>query len=256
MKIELDHIYNMDCLEGMKHIPDGSVDAVITSPPYNFCLRVRGEKYTKCSLNEEFAHTGMPINKYTNAMTDDLDMDEYFKWQCKCIDEMLRVSKGVVFYNIQIITGNKVAILQILGKYAERIREIMIWDKQTAEPAMHFGCLNSEYELIIAFDKADCKGRQFKIANFERGTMSNVIRVGKNRENKHRAAFPLLIPQILVYNFTPPTGVILDPFMGSGTTAIACIKEKRHFIGFELNKEYYDKAVKRIKLEQAQLTLW
>jgi site-specific DNA-methyltransferase (adenine-specific) len=44
--------------------------------------------------------------------------------------------------------------------------------------------------------------------------------------------------------------------MGSGTTAIACIKEKRHFIGFELNKEYYDKAVKRIKDEQAQLTLF
>ena len=50
--------------------------------------------------------------------------------------------------------------------------------------------------------------------------------------------------------------VVFDPFMGSGTTAIACIKEKRNFIGFELNKEYYDKACKRIKQEQAQLTLF
>ena len=50
--------------------------------------------------------------------------------------------------------------------------------------------------------------------------------------------------------------VCLDPFMGSGTTAIACIKEHRHFIGFELNKEYFDKAVRRIKAEQAQLTLF
>ena len=49
---------------------------------------------------------------------------------------------------------------------------------------------------------------------------------------------------------------VLDPFMGSGTTAIAAIREKRNFIGFELNKEYYDKACKRIKLEQAQLTLF
>ena len=50
--------------------------------------------------------------------------------------------------------------------------------------------------------------------------------------------------------------VVFDPFIGSGTTAIACIKEKRNFIGFELNKEYYDKACKRIKLEMAQPTLF
>ena len=49
---------------------------------------------------------------------------------------------------------------------------------------------------------------------------------------------------------------VLDPFIGSGTTAIAAIREKRNFIGFELNKEYYDKACKRIMLEQAQLTLF
>jgi site-specific DNA-methyltransferase (adenine-specific) len=49
---------------------------------------------------------------------------------------------------------------------------------------------------------------------------------------------------------------VLDPFMGSGTTAIACIKEKRHFIGFELNEEYYNKACKRIKDEQLQLKLF
>ena len=49
---------------------------------------------------------------------------------------------------------------------------------------------------------------------------------------------------------------ILDPFMGSGTTAIACIREKRNFIGFELNKEYYDKACKRIQLEMAKPSLF
>jgi DNA modification methylase len=252
--MELDTIYNMDCLEGMKRIQDNFVDAVITSPPYNFCLRVRGEEYTKRSRNEEFGHTGMAMNKYTNGLTDDLDMDEYFKWQCACIDEMLRLSKGVVFYNIQLITGNKVAVFQILGKYADRIREVLVWDKMTAEPAMHYGVLNSEYELVLVFDSGDCKGRQFRQANWERGTLSNVIRIGKNRENDHRAAFPLQLPRTLIHNFTAEGATILDPFMGSGTTAIACIKERRHFIGFELSKEYYDKAVRRIKAEQAQLT--
>ena len=55
---------------------------------------------------------------------------------------------------------------------------------------------------------------------------------------------------------TSEDDTVLDNCMGSGTTAIACIKEKRHFVGFELNKEYFDKACKRIKAEQAQLTLW
>jgi len=62
--------------------------------------------------------------------------------------------------------------------------------------------------------------------------------------------------ETLVFNSSEAGDIVLDPFMGSGTTAIACIKERRHYIGFELNKEYYDKACKRIKAEQAQLTLF
>lgn len=256
MEIKLDNIYNMDCLEGMKAMQDGSVDCCVTSPPYNFCLRVMGDQYKHRTDGERFGNTDIPMNKYTNGLSDSLDMEDYYKWQCECIDEMMRVTKGVVFYNVQVITGNKVAVMKILGKYAEQIRDLLIWDKKTAEPAMHFGCLNSEFELIIAFDHGDCKGRQFRTANWERGTLSNIIRIGKNRENDHRAAFPLDLPRYLVMYFTELGGVVLDPFMGSATTAIACIKEKRHFVGFELNKEYYDKAVKRVEAEKAQLTLF
>ena len=252
--IELNKIYNEDCLEGMKRIPDGSVDCIVTSPPYNFCLRVNGNKYIKRGKNEVMA--GLPTNKYTNGLSDSLDMDSYFEWQCKCIDEMLRVCSGIVFYNTQMITGNKQALLKIMGRYSESIRDILIWDKKGAEPAMKAGCLNSEYEWIIAFENGDCKGRMFKTLQAGRGEMSNVIRIGKNRENEHRAAFPVQLPQCLISQFTSPGSLILDPFMGSGTTAIAAIREKRNFIGFELNKEYYDKACKRIKLEQAQLTLF
>ena len=252
--IELNKIYNEDCLEGMKRIPDGSVDCIVTSPPYNFCLRVKGNKYIKKGKNEVMA--GLATNKYTNGLSDSLDMNSYFEWQCKCIDEMLRVCSGNVFYNIQMITGNKQALLKIMGRYSESIRDILIWDKKVAEPAMKAGCLNSEYEWIIAFENGNCKGRMFKTMQAGRGEMSNVIRIGKNRENEHRAAFPVQLPRCLISQFTSSGSLILDPFMGSGTTAIAAIREKRNFIGFELNKEYYDKACKRIKLEQAQLTLF
>ena len=62
--------------------------------------------------------------------------------------------------------------------------------------------------------------------------------------------------QCLIENSTNKGQLVLDPFIGSGTTALAAIASKRHFIGCELDKEYYDKACKRIKLEQAQPTLF
>ena len=72
----------------------------------------------------------------------------------------------------------------------------------------------------------------------------------------HPTQKPVDLLRYLVLTYTNEGDTVLDNCMGSGTTAIACIKERRHFIGFELSKEYFDKAVKRIKAEQAQLTLF
>lgn len=253
--IAIDNIYNVDCLAGMKQMVADSVDLVITSPPYNFGLRLHTGKYTRWTPGETFGYTGLPANRYDNRMRDALSMDDYYAWQCQCIDEMLRVSKGPVFYNIMMITGNKVALLKLMGHYSDHIREILIWDKMSSEPAMHEGVLNREFEFVIVFDKHDCKGCQFPVMNAERGTLSNVLRIGKNRSTKHRAAFPVLLPQTLIHYLAPQGGVILDPFLGSGTTAIAAIKEDRHYIGFEINEEYFYDAEKRIKEEKSQLKL-
>ena len=250
-KIEKDKIYNCDCLEGMKHIPNDAVAMVITSPPYNFNLRIHyGEYGGWCDKDP---------NKYGGMMNDRLPMDEYFKWQCDCIREMLRISQGLVFYNIQMITGNKVALCKILGEFAEQVKEVIIWDKKTAEPAINEGVLNSQFEYIIVFDKANAIARQFKTFNAARGTVTNVWAIGKNTERNienHGAMFPVDLPRKIIHLFTNENDTVLDPFMGSGTTAVACIKEKRHFIGFELNKDYYDKACRRIDAERRQLSLF
>lgn len=204
--ISVDNIYNMDCLAGMKQMEADSVDAVITSPPYNFGLRLHTGKYTKWTPGETFGYTGLPANRYDNRVNDALSMDDYYAWQCQCIDEMLRVTKGLVFYNIMMITGNKVAFFKLLGHYADRIREIMVWDKMSAEPAMHDGVLNREFEFVVVFDKHDCKGCQLPVMNASRGTLSIVLRIGKNKSTKHRAAFPLLLPQTIIHYFTNSGG--------------------------------------------------
>ena len=77
-----------------------------------------------------------------------------------------------------------------------------------------------------------------------------------NGNEWHPTQKPVNLIRYLVRTYTNEGDTVLDNCMGSGTTAIACIKEKRHFIGFELNKEYYEKAVKRIEAEQSQLTLF
>jgi site-specific DNA-methyltransferase (adenine-specific) len=72
----------------------------------------------------------------------------------------------------------------------------------------------------------------------------------------HPCEKPVELLQYLIRTYTNEGDTVLDNCIGSGTTAVACIKEKRHFIGFELNKEYYDKAVERINRKRAQLTLF
>ena len=75
-------------------------------------------------------------------------------------------------------------------------------------------------------------------------------------KDMHPTQKPVALIQYLIRTYSNEGDTILDNCLGSGTTAIACIKERRHFIGFELSKEYFDKANKRIKLEQQQLSLF
>ena len=86
---------------------------------------------------------------------------------------------------------------------------------------------------------------------------NRVVCVWKEKHpDMHPTQKPVALIQYLIRTYTNVGGCVLDNCMGSGTTAIACIREKRNFIGFELNKEYYDKACKRIQLEMAQPSLF
>uniref|UniRef100_UPI004029D199 DNA-methyltransferase n=1 Tax=Alloprevotella sp. TaxID=1872471 RepID=UPI004029D199 len=86
---------------------------------------------------------------------------------------------------------------------------------------------------------------------------TSVIYFPKEKQlEMHPTQKPVALLQYLIRTYSNEGDTILDNCMGSGTTAIAAIREKRKFVGFELNKEYYEKACKRIQKEQAQLTLF
>ena len=85
---------------------------------------------------------------------------------------------------------------------------------------------------------------------------TDIVYYKRDKDKIHPTQKPVALIQYLIRTYSNEGDTILDNCMGSGTTAIAAIREKRNFIGFELNKEYYDKACKRIKLEMAQHTLF
>ncbi len=232
-----------DCLEVMDRlIADGvKVDAIVTSPPYNMNLRIRNGKYCSRQIVKEIS------TKYKN-FDDNLPMDDYFEFNKKIITECLRIS-DLVFYNVQFLTGNKPALFKLMGDFHKNIKEFIVWDKCNAQPAIGKNILNSQFEVLIVLQGSSPESRAFKTAQFSRGTLSNLwnIKRGKNLFKNHGAVFPTELAEKVISNFTEQGSTILDPFMGSGTTGVACKNLNRNFIGIELDDDYFNIAQERIK---------
>jgi site-specific DNA-methyltransferase (adenine-specific)/modification methylase len=237
--LELNKIYCESNLETMKRMEDKSIDYVLTSPPYN----VKTER----------------IAKYKD-FKDGFSQEQYFDQQKELITELLRVTKNHIFYNIQMLSGNKIALHKLIGHFANNIKEMIIWHKGFGEPAISENVFNSGFEYIIVFSNNEPNKRFFNDANFKRGTQSNVFKIVNSHSNPfadvHKAIMPLDIPRYFMINFGKENDIWFDPYMGTGTTAVACIEEKRKFIGSEISKEYVDLANKRLKPYLTQQTLF
>jgi site-specific DNA-methyltransferase (adenine-specific)/modification methylase len=234
-EMELNKIHNENCIDTLFKMEDGSVDVVVTSPPYNMNLRIRNGKYCSRQIVKEFS------TKYSD-FDDNMPIAEYNKFHSRILKELLRVS-DLVFYNIQIVTGSKRSIFKMIGDFNESLKDIIVWDKGHAQPAMQKGVLNRQTELLLVFEKDYPISRQFRNrARFDRGTLSDLWTIKRERtSNKRNAA---IMPQELVAkilkNFSNEGDVIYDPFSGTGTTAYVAKKLKRKFIGSEINSELVD----------------
>ena len=136
----------------------------------------------------------------------------------------------------------------MIGEFSEELKEIIIWDKGRAEPSIHAGVLNKRTELILVFTKNNSISREFKTAQFKRGNLQDLWYVSKEKlqNEKHKAAFPEKLIQIILKNFTRENDIIYDPFMGLGTTGVVAKGMNRKYIGSEISKEYVDYANERI----------
>jgi len=252
--MELDRIYNDDCLEGMKAIPSGSIDAVICDLPYGVLNEVsEGGSWDSIIPLEPLWAEYRRICKPTAAIV--------LFAQGMFTAELMMSNPKMWRYNLIWKKGNRPTGFLNANRMPLRIHEdiCVFYNKlPTYNPQMWKG--ESVHRLATRKIKNRCYG-EFQPSEWKNTDMKHpqsIIDIDKEHVNGnfiHPTQKPVDLLRYLVLTYTNEGDTVLDNCMGSGTTAIACIKEKRHFVGFELNKEYYDKACKRIQAEQSQLKL-
>jgi DNA modification methylase len=205
-------------------------DITFSSPPYNVGKTPNGNEQKYLNDND---------NKTSNEYVELLD--NYSKNALLFSDYL--------FSNIQSLSGNKIALIEHLYNLRSIYADVMIWDKQTAEPAMARKVLNSRFEYVYIFSneaKRTIGKRDF------RGTIDNIFslnsRQGKEYAKIHKATFPIQLPSLFIENFTESS--VIDLFCGTGSTMVAAHQLKRKCYGMELDPKYCQVIVDRmIKLD-------
>jgi len=233
-----------DTLEMMKKIPTGSIALIITSPPYN--LKNSTGNGMKNGNGGKWANAALQ-NGYTHH-NDCMPHNEYVKWQRDCLSEMMRIipEDGAIFYNHK--WRVQAGLLQDRNDIVDGfpVRQIIIWRRKGG---FNFnpGYFVPTYEVIYLIAKSE-----FKLAPKSNGH-GDVWEFTQEMNNDHPAAFPVdLIDRIIS---STEAKVVLDPFMGSGTTAISAINFERDYIGIDISPDYCKMANERIKNHKIQAKL-
>lgn len=268
-KLEINKIYQMDCLKGLKAMDDGSVDVIITSPPYNI---------------------GVEYNTYSDTKSD----EEYLSWLYDVATECKRVMKddASFFLNLGGTLTNPWIPMKVALKLEDLfvLQNVLHWIKSIALPREqvskytkierdiavgHYKPVNSKrfhhdcHEYIFHFTKnGNVKLNKIAIgvpyqdkSNIARWKCTN----GNDKRDRgntwfipydtiqdsrpHPAVFPIKLPLMCIQDHgVDKVNLVLDPFMGIGSTAIACIQLGVNFIGFELDEEYIKIANENIEI--------
>ena len=234
------YIIKGDCVDILPQLRNHCVELGITSPPYNMRTRIRNGRYTERERSEHFS------KKYA-SFHDAYPISDYYNIHNFVLSEMIRLTK-VSAIVIQIVTGSKEPWFKLIGQYSEYIKDIAIWDKGNGQPAMHEAVMNRCYELVLLLDSSKTAGRTFNSSYFARGTMPDMWRFGRGGNGKskgHAAVFPEPLVAIILEGWSDKNAIVLDSFLGSGTTAIASTKSDRKCIGIEISEEYCELATIR-----------
>ena len=243
--IELNKIYNEDCLEGMKRIPDGSVDMILCDLPYGTTRNKWDSILPFNKLWEQYERiikdngaivlsAQTPFDKVLGASNLKLLRYEWI-WEKNKATGHLNANKAPLK-----LTENILVFYKKTPKYNPQgiVKKNIPTIRKGRSNGTNYG--KSDIDAIQEFE------------NYPK----NVLRFEMDTETFHPTQKPVALFEYLIKTYTNKGDTVLDNCMGSGTTAIACINTERNFIGFETNEEYYNKSLQRIKNNVTQLDLF
>ena len=218
-------LYQGDCLEAMKNIEDGSVDLVVTDPPYEIATTDAGI----------YKQADKQYVKELNGMKDGFSEE--------VLDELCRVMKKI---NIYFFCSQK-QIIPLLDYFVKKKKcnwNILSWHKTNPIPACGNKYL-TDTEFILFFREKGVK--IYGSFDTKRTWYATPLNQSDKKKYGHPTVKPLSILENLVVNSSQEGEVVLDCFMGSGSTGVACLNTNRNFIGIELEEGYFNIAKERIK---------
>ena len=213
----------------------GEVAAItFTSPPYNAGVSA------KLSGN-----TSIDDNLYKDEYNDNQTQSDYLALLEHFTDLALSNSQ-YVFVNIQLLAGNKIAFVDYLTRFRDNLADIAIWDKTNAAPAAAQRVMDSRFEFVLIFSQK--ANRAIGTREF-RGMVHNVYTGNPQRKNEyagsHAATFPVDFPEHFIKTFTNDGELVYEPFIGTGTTIIACERLGRKCRAVEISPAYVAVAIQR-----------
>jgi len=238
----LDKIYNMDCLDLMKKIKDNSIDLIFADPPYNL---------SKSNFKIKFVKSGGADLSTNKGKWDILNSDDYEIFTKKWLQESFRILKengsiwvAGTYHNIY-TTG------YIMQKIGFEILNEALWHKSDATPNLSCTRFVADHENFIWARKGKKHTFNYeKMKNINGGTqMRSIWTKGKTTGGKkiHPTQKPEWLLERIIIATSNSKEIVFDPFMGSATTALVAQKLNRHFLGSEIDKNYYEKSLERLK---------
>ena len=260
----LNTIQRIDCVEGMKELPDNSVDLVVTSPPYDTIRDYEGFSVSLSKTGEQIFRVlkeggiaAMVIQDQTKDFAKSLTSFRTIVDWCdnigfrlfECVIYRKHGTEGA-WWSKRFRVDHEYIPLFLKGSRPQYFNKepLKIPSKHGGKTMTGSGTRRTDGETT------DTVRREINTMKC-RGTVWNYLMAGDKNpiKREHPAPFPDAIPEDVINCFCPPNGVVLDPFMGSGSTAVAAIRTGRNFIGFEISEQYCDISRRRIAQISASL---
>ncbi len=240
--LEINKVYNENCLVGMKRIKDGSIDAIITDPPYGIAKKkpLIGKSKGKIStLSSEW--------DMFDSMEHFSDFTEQWLIECK---RVLKPNGSIAVWGDR---RNIFFVQPIMESLFPKFLDLLTWIKRDAPPNISQRGLSASTEFCLIYSNSE-KGWTFNgqdIKKYNNGKQArNYLDIQRSMSKQERLPHPtqkkIETQTFLVEMMTNKGEVVLDPFIGSGTLAKASIITDRNFVGFEKERENYNMAIKRI----------